>query len=202
MEKELELKWAAENKDKNDACLKLMRSYIPSDIKVSYTLILRFHGMLKKNQFPALSLSLFLPPPLAWVITSLRNTSQRHLPWIRAPDLNVPHSIPSSPCRCHAFTLLPTLPCLCLGVKTWCPCARRTLWQRRWRERWKARASSTRPQSASGSVVSVVLIEDYAKAPPPNGSTRGAPIASQCALLPPDVYLLEDYLRCSREGWP
>jgi len=63
MEKELELKWAAENKDKNDACLKLMRSYIPSDIKVSYTLILRFHGMLKKNQFPALSLSLFLPPP-------------------------------------------------------------------------------------------------------------------------------------------
>jgi len=33
MEKELEMKWAEANKDKNQACLMLMRSYIPSDIK-------------------------------------------------------------------------------------------------------------------------------------------------------------------------
>jgi hypothetical protein len=33
MEKELEIKWAAENAEKNEKCLKLMRSYIPSEIK-------------------------------------------------------------------------------------------------------------------------------------------------------------------------
>jgi hypothetical protein len=33
MEKELEIKWAKENAEKNESCLQLMRSYIPSDIR-------------------------------------------------------------------------------------------------------------------------------------------------------------------------
>ena len=51
MEKELEVKWAAANKEQNEKCLKLTRSYIPSDIKdlvgealLQRTLLFCMHG--------------------------------------------------------------------------------------------------------------------------------------------------------------
>ena len=34
IEKAINIKWALENKKKNEACLNLMRSYIPSNIRV------------------------------------------------------------------------------------------------------------------------------------------------------------------------
>ena len=60
MEKELELRWANENEEMNDRCLKLMRSYIPSDIKdlVGEALLQRVDATVRALQFHLLSINI------------------------------------------------------------------------------------------------------------------------------------------------
>jgi hypothetical protein len=100
MEKELEMKWAAANSDKNQACLLLMRSYVPSDIKdlVADTFAKKVEGTGKF--YPSkLSERLRTMKMLHWLVTHPADIKNANFlkGGTREAFLNLVHELPT-PC--------------------------------------------------------------------------------------------------------